>query len=339
MAAMFLAMSDAPNGPSLDPLPAGWHEGEREAQRRAGVADKLAPHGARALRPLMPDQHRLFFAQLPFLAVGSADKAGRISASLVFGLPGFVQSPDPGTLVVGALPHPADPLATALQPGNALGLLGIELPTRRRNRANGRVLAVDDKGFTLGIDQSFGNCPQYINERDYVGWSEGGPALPSAVEPLADLDDEARAVIGRADTLFLATAAAADRNDRLTALDVSHRGGPPGFVKIAPEGALELPDYRGNFYFNSIGNLLTYPQAGLLVIDFESRDLLQLSGRAEVVWEGEAVERHPGAQRLIRLRDVAGRWLRRGFPIALSQARISPQAAAIAAAEPHANAD
>jgi predicted pyridoxine 5'-phosphate oxidase superfamily flavin-nucleotide-binding protein len=328
---MLRAMSDARIGPSLNPLPSGWHEGEREAQRRAGVADKLAPHGARALRPFMPDQHRVFFAQLPFLAIGSADETGRISASLVFGVPGFVQSPDPATLVVGALPHPADPLAAALQPGNALGVLGIELPTRRRNRANGRILTVGEKGFTLGVDQSFGNCPQYINERDYVGWVGDGPALPSAIEPLATLDDEARAMIARADTLFLATAAAAGPGGRLNALDVSHRGGPAGFLKVAADGALELPDYRGNFYFNSIGNLLTHPQAGLLIVDFENRDLLQLSGRAEVIWVGDALLRHPGAQRMIRLSGPSGRWLRRGYPIAMTVPRFSPQAAALTA--------
>ena len=329
---MFRVVSRMENHPSLEQLPAGWHEGEREAQRRAGVADKLAPHGARALRPSMPDQHRLFFAQLPFLAIASADEAGRISASLVFGLPGFVQSPDPRTLVVSALPHPADPLAAALRPGNALGVLGIELPTRRRNRANGRILGMDGRGFTLGVDQSFGNCPQYINERDYVGWAEGGgPAQPSAVEPLAALGDEARAIIGRADTLFLATAAVAGSDGRFSALDVSHRGGPPGFLKPAPDGALELPDYRGNFYFNSIGNLLTYPQAGLVIVDFESRDLLQLSGRAEVIWEGEALLRHPGAQRMIRLSEPSGRWLRRGYPIAMTFPRFSPQAAMLTA--------
>jgi len=308
-----------------------WHAGEREAQRRAGVAEKLAAHGPRVLRPFMAEQHRQFFAQLPFVIVGSVEGDGRPSASLLAGYPGFARSLDPARLLVSALPHPGDPLAAALRPGAALGILGIELPTRRRNRVNGRVAAPAADGFSLAVDQSFGNCPQYIHARDYVRWAGDGPAMPSAVETLAKLDGEATALIARADTLFLASAAAPAADGRFSAVDVSHRGGLPGFLKLGQDGAIELPDYRGNFYFNSIGNLLSHPRAGLLIVDFESRDLLQLTGSAEVIWEGDALDRHPGAQRLARFRDLSGRWLRRGFPLVMAAPALSPQAIAAAA--------
>ena len=137
--------------------------------------------------------------------------------------------------------------------------------------------------------------------------------------------------VARADTLFLASTAAPAADGRFSAVDVSHRGGLPGFLKLADDGAIELPDYRGNFYFNSIGNLMTYPRVGLLIVDFNSRDLLQLTGSAEVNWEGEALERHPGAQRLVRITDPSGRWLRRGFPLDMAAPEISPQAIAAAA--------
>jgi predicted pyridoxine 5'-phosphate oxidase superfamily flavin-nucleotide-binding protein len=307
----------------------GWHAGEREAQRRAGVAEKLAAHGARVLRPFMTEQHRQFFAQLPFLIVGSVDGEGRPCASLLNGFPGFARSLDPATLLVSALPHPGDPLAAALRPGAALGILGIELPTRRRNRVNGRIMSVTADGFSLAVDQSFGNCPQYIHARDYVRWSDDG--APSAIEILPKLDMDATAFIARADTLFLASAAAPTADGRFAAIDVSHRGGLPGFLKLADDGAIELPDYRGNFYFNSIGNLLSHPRIGLLIADFESRDLLQLTGSAAVIWEGQALERHPGAQRLIRVGEVSGRRLRRGFPLDMAAPEFSPQAIAAAA--------
>jgi predicted pyridoxine 5'-phosphate oxidase superfamily flavin-nucleotide-binding protein len=308
-----------------------WHAGEREAQRRAGVAEKLAAHGPRVLRPFMTEQHRQFFGQLPFLVVGSVDDQGRPSASLLGGYPGFAPSPDPATLLVSALPCAGDPLAQALKPGAALGILGIELPTRRRNRVNGRVAQVTADGFSLAVDQSFGNCPQYIHARDHLRWAGDGPASPCAVEALAKLDDEAREFIARADTLFLASAAAPAADGRFSAVDVSHRGGLPGFLKLADDGTVELPDYRGNFYFNSIGNLMTHPFIGLLIVDFDSRDLLQLAGNAEVIWDGEALARHPGAQRLIRIGDASGRWLRRGFPLAMAAPELSPQAIAAAA--------
>jgi predicted pyridoxine 5'-phosphate oxidase superfamily flavin-nucleotide-binding protein len=323
------AMNETPNTTTN-----GWHAGEREAQRRAGVAEKLAAHGPRVLRPFMTDQHRQFFDQLPFLVVGSVDGQGRPWASLLSGYPGFAGSPDPTTLLVSALPCPGDPLAEALRPGAALGILGIELPTRRRNRVNGRVASVTADGFSLAVDQSFGNCPQYIHARDYVRWAADGPASLRAVEALAKPDDEARALIARADTLFLASAAAPAADGRFSAVDASHRGGLPGFLNLAGDGAIELPDYRGNFYFNSVGNLMTHPFIGLLIADFDSRDLLQLAGSAEVIWDGEALERHPGAQRLIRIRDVSGRWLRRGFPLDMAAPELSPQAIAAAGSNP-----
>src|SRR5579862_4530426 len=308
-----------------------WHAGEREAQRRAGVAEKLAAHGPRVLRPFMTEQHRQFLGQLPFLVIGSVDGQGRPWASLLSGYPGFGASPDPTTLQVSALPSPGDPLAEAMKPGAALGILGIELPTRRRNRVNGRVAHVTADGFSLAVEQSFGNCHQYIHARDYVRWAGDGPAPPIAVEALAKPDEEARAFIAQADTLFLASAAAPGTDRRFSAVDVSHRGGLPGFLKFAGDGAVELPDYRGNFYFNSIGNLITHPYIGLLIVDFGSRDLLQLAGNAEVIWDGKALARHPGAERLIRIRHASGRWLRRGFPLAMAAPELSPQAIAAAA--------
>ncbi len=119
-----------------------WHEGERAVQARAGVdAERSEAIGRRALRDFMPDQHREFFAQLPFLVAGSVDGAGQPWASIVSGPPWFVSSPDPKTLRIGALPDAGDPLAEALTVGAKVGLLGIELSTRRRNRQNGRVVA------------------------------------------------------------------------------------------------------------------------------------------------------------------------------------------------------
>src|ERR1700736_5662267 len=90
---------------------AGWHEGERAAQQRAGVAARMQDVGKRALRSFMPEQHRAFFAQLPFLVVGSVDGRGQPWASVLFNRPGFATSPDPMTLNVAALPQAGDPLA------------------------------------------------------------------------------------------------------------------------------------------------------------------------------------------------------------------------------------
>ena len=92
----------------------------------------------------MPDQHREFFALLPYLFVATLDADGWPMASVLTGEPGFVQSPDPVTLRIAALPASDDPAAPTFIAGAEIGLLGLDFTTRRRNRANGRLVAVDD---------------------------------------------------------------------------------------------------------------------------------------------------------------------------------------------------
>src|SRR5262245_46569989 len=139
-------MSNVPNN-KVDPL-AGWshpeppfHEGERALQARYGLEERLAEVGRRVMREGMPDQHREFFASLPFALIGSVDVAGRPWASIVTGAPGFIETPDVTTLVVHADVVRGDPLAEQLKIGAKLGMLGIQFDTRRRNRVNGRVAA------------------------------------------------------------------------------------------------------------------------------------------------------------------------------------------------------
>ena len=83
-------------------------------------------------------------------------------------------------------------------------------------------------------------------------------------------------------------------------MDASHRGGPQGFVMFEEESVLIFPDYAGNDHFNTLGNLALDPRAGLLFVDFRKGSLLQLSGRAEVVWGAPDQERFPDAKRLVR---------------------------------------
>ncbi|MBK7951356.1 MAG: pyridoxamine 5'-phosphate oxidase family protein [Deltaproteobacteria bacterium] len=310
------------NEPRTAPL---WHAGERRLQAAHGVAERMAVVGPRVIRDFMPDQHRTFYSALPFLVLGSVDGEGRPWASLVEGPPGFVRSPDPRALEIDRALDPDDPASAGLASGAAVGLLGIELATRRRNRMNGRVTRLDEAGFAVAVEQAFGNCPQYIQRRELVPATAHAPngASATSAEALSDLDDAARATLAAADTFFVASYvdgdgdgdedgaglptdpslgearsgadAAIDRPHR--AVDVSHRGGRPGFVRV--EGnRLTIPDFAGNLHFNTLGNLIANPRAGLLFVDFDSGDLLQLSGRTGIVTDARAVASHPGAERL-----------------------------------------
>ena len=84
--------------------------------------------------------------------------------------------------------------------------------------------------------------------------------------------------------------------------DVSHRGGPAGFVRVVNDRTLRIPDYAGNGMFNSLGNLLVDNRAGLAFLDFSRERLLRISGRAEVRFDEESPEQATGGtQRFVEV--------------------------------------
>ncbi len=279
---------------------APFHAGERSVQARIGSRERMAEIGPRVIRDAMPEQHGTFFAQLPFVVVGSVDGQGQPWASVLAAPAGFAHAPDARHLRVDALPTAHDPLHGGLRQGASLGLLGIEPHTRRRNRMNGVVEALDAEGFEVAVQQSFGNCPRYIAPRASA-LLQDVVAVPPPVE---GFDDAARALISRADTFFIATAhpQAGTSCEASHGVDVSHRGGPAGFVRIGADGALTVPDFAGNRFFNTLGNLMLNRRAGLLFIDFDTGDLLHLAVSGTVVWDGPEVAAIEGAERLMQLR-------------------------------------
>ena len=62
----------------------------------------------------------------------------------------------------------------------------------------------------------------------------------------------------RADTFFIGTGyeGPLPDGDGHAGLDISHRGGFPGFVRIDGPGTLKWPDYLGNLTFTTLGKLL-----------------------------------------------------------------------------------
>lgn len=254
------------------------------------------------IRGYMPEQHRLFFSELPFLLIGGTDADGQPWATIQVGAPGFITTPDPHTLHIAPAALPGNPLEGQLRAGAYIGALGIQLTTRRRNRVNGLITSADDSGLRVRVDQSFGNCSKYIQSRE--------PQLlenyRSIMAEVADTVDTAQIgaadhdLIARADTLFIASAKLDASASLARGIDVSHKGGSPGFVRIDDEHTLTMPDFVGNSYFNTIGNLTDDPRAGLLFIDFESGDLLYLAVDAEVIWSGAEISAFIGAQRLLR---------------------------------------
>jgi predicted pyridoxine 5'-phosphate oxidase superfamily flavin-nucleotide-binding protein len=277
-----------------------WHEGEIALQRSAGVAGRMAEVGPRVIRDHMPDQHRAFYAQLPFVVLGTVDPTGDVWATLRANAPGFMQAPDPRQLVIAIPRDPGDPAEAGLGDGDAVGLLGIELHTRRRNRLNGTIRRVDEAGFAIAVGQSFGNCPQYIQLRQFEFTRPADRFQPVETAQYLDaLNARAKAMIAGADTFFVASYV--DLPNGTRQVDVSHRGGKPGFVHLSEAGVLTVPDFAGNLFFNTLGNFIANPRAGLVFVDFATGDLLQITGVPEVVLDGPEMAAFQGAERFWRV--------------------------------------
>lgn len=268
-----------------------WHRGEIALQTHIGAAEKMAFVGTRALRDHMPEQHQAFYAQLPFVVAGLVDPAGQVWATMLCGQPGFMTALSPTTLSIQGTPDESDPALAGFQSGSPIGLLGIEPETRRRNRANGQI-DIQPNGFHLAIQQTMGNCPKYISTRQY-NWTER--ATPQIAETLTTLDAGAIEAIQSADTFFVASYLE-DKMDKKA--DVSHRGGKPGFVRVNADGSLTIPDFSGNLFFNTLGNILLNGKAGLIFPNFETGDVLQMTGNAEILLDSPEIETFEGAQRL-----------------------------------------
>ncbi len=304
---------------TADQAQSPWHGGEVALQASLGVAERMAIAGRKVIRDHMPDQHRAFFRQLPFIVAGTVDAAGDAWATLLTGKPGFAQSPDPRTLAFSMPRDAADPADAGMNDGDAIGLLGIELHSRRRNRMNGSVRRTGTAGFSVIVEHSFGNCPQYIQLRDWQALPEED-VVAAPVQRHDGLDDVARAFIAAADTFFVASYI--DTAAGVRQVDVSHRGGKPGFVRIDGDGGLTIPDFAGNLHFNTLGNFSVNPRAGLTFVDFTSGDMLQMTGEAEVVLDSPEIAAFQGAERLWRFRPrvvvrrpgaVALRWAFRNW--------------------------
>jgi hypothetical protein len=239
------------------------------------------------------------------------------AASLLCGPPGFVTAPDEHTLRVDAAPLPGSRLNFGLEAGAPLALLGIQAHTRRRNRANGVIRTRDERGFELDVRQSFGNCPKYIWPREA---RFSGPRTPPSATVTERLDRNLRALIENADTFYIASAHPEARRGgaRSHGLDVSHRGGPRGFIHFTGESSFIIPDFRGNQFFNTLGNLRLYPSAGLLFIDTASASWLELDVSAESATEPHPLQTEYGTGRVIRFEVRGARFAFEAVPLTFS---------------------
>jgi predicted pyridoxine 5'-phosphate oxidase superfamily flavin-nucleotide-binding protein len=285
-----------------------FHEGEIAIQERTGERAGAVRNGT-IIRDALTPPVREFIGLQRTIAVAALDAGGRPWASLWIGPPGFVRSEHERSVEISRRLHlrsSGDPLPSLLRERCEIGILVIDLGSRRRLRVNGIVAADREDLLTVAIHEAFPNCPKYIQRRD-VEIDSGARHVGPASSRGTSLSSELRSLVERIDTLFVAS------RHPTHGLDVSHRGGDPGFVKVVDERTLRFPDYAGNSMFMTLGNLSVDPRCGVVLLDFECGGVLSLTGNATIDFGAEDPGHPTGGTGRYWTLDVA-EWHRFSLP-------------------------
>lgn len=256
-----------------------FHEGELAVQQRVGAVAQGQNSGRMISDKIIPGAIK-FIRKQPFVVIGSLDEIDNVWASIMVGQTGFMVA-DPQSVdidVSQTIRADADPVWNNLAYNSRMGMLVVDLRRRARLRVNGRAsFTPNEQQLHIDVEQAYPNCPQYIQRRNYR--PDHTDAVSAESKTGTSLSDQQAALIADTDTLFIAT------HHPESGVDASHRGGNPGFIQLLSPTRLRVPDYIGNGMFNTLGNLSVNPQAGVVIPDFEHRRTLQLTGRAEILWD------------------------------------------------------
>ena len=294
-----------------------FHEGELLVQQEAGERAKGEQNGRIIADSIIKGAFK-FIEQQSMVILGSVDDRN-IWASILLGHPGFIRAVDPQTVefdLKQAFINYSDRLWTNIDRENRIGMLVIELASRRRLRINGAITKTPSNKLQLQVLESYPNCPKYIQRRQLSLNASAKPRQSGKSQSGQILTSEQEEFIRSADTFFIASFHAT------RGVDVSHRGGNPGFIRvstvnrISDRQVLRIPDYIGNGMFNTLGNLATNPRAGLIFIDFQHSRTLQLVGRADILWDVEDPEHPSGTERYWDFKIE--QWSETDLPVAIN---------------------
>ncbi|CUA76263.1 hypothetical protein RSOLAG22IIIB_12175 [Rhizoctonia solani] len=296
----------------------GWHPGELAVQSKLNYAQAVK-FMYTSVRDHLPLQHRTFHtSNIAFLPMTTLDSDSRPWVSLVTsksGKPGFVESPSEVELVVNADIWDGDPVKENLREGKDLLVAGVA----------GVIRNIDWNGASVRLDmkvtQTLGNCPKYITVRT-VEPSATSPRVvyqKSTLGPGDRLPDDVIDFIHRADTVFIGSSYVADPSRQETYpshLGTNQRGGRAGWVRVRKDGlTLVVPDYSGNRFMNSLGNIQATPLGAITILDFATGDILYITGRAENAFEQSAREIMDRTNLLTLITTTGYRFIQNAMPV------------------------
>jgi predicted pyridoxine 5'-phosphate oxidase superfamily flavin-nucleotide-binding protein len=267
-----------------------YHEGELAVQKEAGEHEAARRHGIGISSRIVPGA-RTFLERQRLLALSTTGDDGQLWTSVWWGEAGFVRSADGRLVSIQRKLMTAsaeDPVQRRLGIGRSVGMLAIELASRRRLRINGIIEHVADDEIAVLVRESVPNCPKYIQRREVQVQEAAAAAIPATTAARGrELDSTRRTIVQLADTAFVGSV----HPER--GADTSHRGGAPGFIKVVDSRTLRIPDYAGNSMFMTLGNFAVDSRASLAVIDFDLGLVVSLSGHARLEFHVLEDHGHP----------------------------------------------
>ncbi|GAA0467343.1 hypothetical protein Ade02nite_88690 [Paractinoplanes deccanensis] len=264
------------------------HAGEQAVQRLAGEG---GPGWGTPMFDCEIGGFAPFLSRQRLIALSGAAADGKIWCTVLTGDEGFIAVPDDRTMVIHALPPAGDPLRDAFTEPADVGTVVLSPQTLRRVKVSGTAHREGDR-LVLRTEQVVGNCPKYLQLRTVVEDTAPPSGVPHGTLS-RELNGEQQAMVRTADTFFIGSRAPGH------GADANHRGGQPGFVTVLDARTLSWPDYLGNSFFMTLGNLHLDPRCGLAFLDWETGRTLQLTGTARINWDEQTANRFPGAQRMI----------------------------------------
>lgn len=228
-----------------------FHCGELALQAQADAIDRARQVG-RSIRDSVPPIAAKFLQQQVMVVIATQDSSAQAFATALAGDPGFVETPRPQLIRIHASPPIQDPAWANLAHRAPMGLVAVDFAAHRRMRVNGMGY-LTDSGISLSCVEVYSNCGRHITTRALS--SRGHRERPTARVISTALTAHQQGWISKSDTFFIAT------SHPDTGMDVSHKGGTPGFVHVNGVGQIVFPDYPGNFLFNTLGNIRVNPES------------------------------------------------------------------------------
>jgi NAD(P)H-flavin reductase len=129
-------------------------------------------------------------------------------------------------------------------------------------------------------------------------------------------------LITKADLFFLSSAHGEED------MDTNHRGGPPGFLRILKNDSngfqLIYPEYSGNQLYQTLGNLQTTPKVGIVIPDFDTGNVLYLTGTTEILINEAASSLLPRVKLAVKITVSALRFVQQGLSFRGEPGELSP---------------